>query len=74
MGKYLNVKLTKCTKRKIKFDIGSQIQVYQISFLFSSSIKSFLDKFSDFCKEYQGETPPEEIAEVLRYYSDRLDG
>ncbi len=43
-------------------------------FLISSSIKSFLDKFSDFCKEYQGETPPEEIAEVLRYYSDRLDG
>ena len=39
-----------------------------------SSIKSFLDKFSDFCKEYQGETPPEEIAEVLRYYSDSLDG
>ena len=74
MGKFLNVKLTKCTKRKIKFDIRSQISISQISFLISSSIKYFLDKFSDFCKEYQGKTPLEEIAEVLGDYSDRLDG
>jgi len=33
-----------------------------------------LDKFSDFCKEYLGKTPSEEIAEVLRDYEDRLDG
>jgi len=33
-----------------------------------------LDKFSDFCREFQGKTPHEEIAEVLRDYADRLDG
>ena len=40
----------------------------------SSSIKYFLDKFFGFCREYQEETPPEEITEVLRDYAHRLDG
>ena len=40
----------------------------------SCSIKYVLDKFFDFCREYQKKTPPEEIAEVLRDYTDRLDG
>ena len=40
----------------------------------SSSIKDFLDKFFDFCREYKGKTPPEEIAGFLRDYTDRLDG
>ena len=39
----------------------------------SSSIKDFLDKFFDLCKEYQQETPPQKMAEVLREYADRLD-
>jgi len=33
-----------------------------------------LDKFSDFCREYQGKPSPEEIVEVLRDYADKLDG
>ena len=40
----------------------------------SSSIKYFLDKFVDFCREYQEKTPHEEIAEVLRDYVDMLNG
>ena len=37
----------------------------------SSSMKDFLDKFFDFCKEYQQEIPPQKIAEILREYPDR---
>ena len=40
----------------------------------SSSIKDFLAKFFDLCREYQEKIPPEKIAEVLRDYADRLDG
>ena len=40
----------------------------------SSSIKDFLDKFFDLCREYQQEIPPQKMAEVLREYADRLDG
>ena len=40
----------------------------------SSSLKDFLDKFFDLCKEYQTEIPPKKMAEVLRDYADRLDG
>ena len=40
----------------------------------SSSMKDFLDKFFDLCKEYQQEIPPQKMAEVLREYADRLDG
>ena len=39
-----------------------------------SSMKDFLDKFFDLCKEYQQEIPPQKMAEVLREYADRLDG
>jgi len=39
----------------------------------SSSIKDFLDKFFDFCREYQKEIPLQKIAEILRVYADRLD-
>ena len=39
----------------------------------SSSIKDFLDKFFDFCGEYQQEIPPQNIAEILREYRDKLD-
>ena len=38
----------------------------------SSSIKDFLDKFFDFCREYQQEIPPQKIAKILRGYADRL--
>ena len=38
----------------------------------SSSMKDFLDKFFDLCREYQQEIPPQKMAEVLREYADRL--
>ena len=39
----------------------------------SSSIKDFLDKFFDFCKEYQQEIPSQKMPEVLREYAHRLN-
>jgi len=39
----------------------------------SSSMKDFLDKFFDFCREYQQEIPPQKMTEILRVYTDRLD-
>ena len=39
----------------------------------SYSIKDFLDKFFDLCREYQQEIPPKKMAEILREYADRLD-
>ena len=39
----------------------------------SSSLKDFLDKFFDFCREYQQEIQPQKMAEILREYADRLD-
>ena len=45
-----------------------------ITFFMSSSMKDFLDKFFDLCREYQEEIPPEKMAEILRDYADRLDG
>ena len=32
-----------------------------------------MDKFFDLCKDAQEEIPPNEIAEILRDYADRLD-
>ena len=40
----------------------------------SNSMKGFLDKFFDLCKEYQQEIPPQKMAEVLSDYAERLDG
>ena len=39
----------------------------------SSSVKDFLDKFFDLCREYQQKIPPQKIAEILREYADRLE-
>ena len=39
----------------------------------SSSMKDFLDKFFDFCREYQQEIPPQKMAEVLREYVERFN-
>ena len=39
----------------------------------SSTMKDFLDKFFDLCREYQQEIPPQKMAEILREYADRLD-
>ena len=39
----------------------------------SSSMKDFLDKLFDLCREYQQQIPPKKMAEVLREYADRLD-
>ena len=39
----------------------------------SSSMKDFLDKFFDLCREYQQEISPQKMAEILRKYSDRLN-
>ena len=36
-------------------------------------MKEFLNRFFNLCREYQEEIPPQEIAEVLRDYADRLD-
>ena len=35
--------------------------------------KDLLDKFFDFCREYQQEISPQKMAEILREYADRLD-
>ena len=40
----------------------------------SSSMKDFLDKLFDLCREYQDEISPQKMAEILRDYADRLDG
>ena len=32
----------------------------------SSSMKEFLDKFFDLCREYQQVIPPQNMAEILR--------
>ena len=32
-----------------------------------------LDKYFNFCREYQQEIPPQKMAEILREYADRLD-
>ena len=74
MGNFLKLKRNKCTKRQIKFDIRSKIKINQLPLFMSSSIKDFLDKFFDLCREYQEKIPPKKIAEVLREYADRLDG
>ena len=39
----------------------------------SSSMKDFLDKFFDLCREYQQEILPQKMAEILREYADRLN-
>ena len=39
-----------------------------------SSMKEFLDKFFDLCREYQQEIPPQKMAEVLRDYAERFAG
>ena len=52
--------------------IGSRSKVEGV--FMSSSMKGFLAKFFDLCKEYQEEIPPQKMAEVLRDYADRLDG
>ena len=39
-----------------------------------SSMKDFLDKLFDLCREYQQEITPKKMAEILRDYADRLDG
>jgi len=39
----------------------------------SSSMREFLDKFFDLCREYQQEIPSKKMAEILREYADRLD-
>ena len=51
--------------------INLKIKVTQ--FFMSSSMKDFLDKFFDLCREYQQEIPPQKMAEILREYADRLD-
>ena len=38
-----------------------------------SSIKDFLDKLFDLCREYHQEIPTQKMAEILREYADRLD-
>ena len=39
-----------------------------------SSMKGFLDKFFDLCREYQEKIPPQKMDEFLRDYADRLNG
>ncbi len=39
----------------------------------SSSMKEFLDKFFELCREYQEEIPPHKMAEIFRDYADRLE-
>ena len=39
-----------------------------------NTMKEFLDKFFNLCREYQEEIPPHKMAEILRDYAERLDG
>ena len=39
----------------------------------SSSMKAFLDKFFNLCREYQQVIPPQKMAEILWEYADRID-
>ena len=39
----------------------------------SSSMKDFLDKFFDLCREYQQEILPQKMTVILREYAERLD-
>ena len=55
-------------------DSRSKVEGIEALFFMSSSMKDFLDKFFDLCREYQEEIPPQKMAEVLRDYADRLDG
>ena len=56
------------------FDSRSKVEGTNPFFFMSSSMKDFLDKFFDLCREYQQEIPPQKMAEILRDYADRLDG
>ena len=38
----------------------------------SSSMKDFLDKFFDLCREYQQVIPAQKMAEILWEYADRI--
>ena len=40
----------------------------------SSLMKDLLDKFFDFCREYQQEIPTQKMAKILREYAYRLNG
>ena len=42
--------------------------------LYFFSMREFLDKFFELCREYQEEVPPHKMAEILRDYADRLEG
>ena len=61
-------------------DSGQILLIFDLTcknktFIFmSSSMKDFLDKLFDLCREYQEEIPPQKMAEILRDYADRLDG
>ena len=44
----------------------SKLKVCKTSFFMSSSMKDFLDKFFDLCREYQEEIPPQKMAEILK--------
>ena len=39
----------------------------------SFSMKDFLDKLFDLCREYQQEIPPKKMTKILRDYADRLN-
>ena len=55
-------------------DNRSKVEGELALFFMSSSMKDFLEKFFDLCREYQEEISPQKMAEVLRDYADRLDG
>ena len=55
-------------------DSRSKLRVIKSYFFMSSSMKDFLNKFFDLCREYQEQIPPQKMAEILRDYADRLDG
>ena len=39
----------------------------------SSSMKDFLDKFFDLCREYQQVIPPQKMTGILRNNAERFD-
>tara|TARA_Y100001970_G_scaffold287037_1_gene410704 strand:- start:683 stop:871 length:189 start_codon:yes stop_codon:yes gene_type:complete len=58
----------------ILIDSRDKLRINKLLFFMSSSMKDFLDKFFNLCREYQEEIPPQKMAEILRDYANRLDG
>ena len=72
MGKFSNLNLTNCSKREVKIDIKSRINIILLPLFISSSIKDLFENVFDLCREYQEKITSNQITEVSGDYEDRL--